>query len=231
MWGHPSLQVRAQSCRLPRAASVKRKSASAARASDNKSSKPGLTRVAEAYPGLEIYTCGIDDVVRSAWPWCVLNNRSPESPSPGTIMPSSESCQRQAKVSVGGASLGSKPGLTRVAEAYPGLEIYTCGIDDVVRSAWPLICEISRPQSSCAKRARDCQLQSSPVGVNDPERTCVLRAMPSVPKTSADADGRDAVPLGSADRHRRNCRDLETPVELCEAGAGLSASKFSRGSK
>lgn len=30
--------------------------------------------------------------------------------------------------------LGSKPGLTRVAEAYPGLEIYTCGIDDVVRS-------------------------------------------------------------------------------------------------
>ena len=29
--------------------------------------------------------------------------------------------------------LGSKPGLTRVAEAYPGLEIYTCGIDDVVR--------------------------------------------------------------------------------------------------
>ncbi|GAA5964711.1 hypothetical protein JCM8115_005702 [Rhodotorula mucilaginosa] len=28
--------------------------------------------------------------------------------------------------------LGSKPGLTRVAEAYPGLEIYTCGIDDVL---------------------------------------------------------------------------------------------------
>lgn len=31
--------------------------------------------------------------------------------------------------------LGSRPGLTRVAEAYPGLEIYTCGIDEVVRLA------------------------------------------------------------------------------------------------
>lgn len=108
----------------------------------------------------------------------VLNNRSPESPSPGTIMPSSESCQRQAKVSVGGASFGQQKKTPRPGRTH-----------HIVDAA----------------------------GIDLESRVCL-----------GDAS---QTRLGTENREDLDLRDLETPVELCEAGAGLSASKFSRGSK